>query len=121
MSRLLNSILIVFVILIFHPALSEELSGKVIRIADGDTITILDSTNTQHKIRLYGIDTPKKGQAFGDAAEKHTSKLVYGKPVDVKAYDTDKYDRTVGVVVANGVNVNQSLIIAGLAWKYSYR
>ena len=41
---------------------AETLLGKVINVTDGDTITILDDTNTQHKIRLTGIDTPKNGK-----------------------------------------------------------
>lgn len=89
----------------------------MISIADGDTITILTG-KTRHKIRLYGIDTPEKAQAFGKAAKKHTAKLVAGKTVDVTTYDTDRYGRTVGVVVADGANVNQSLISAGYAWQY---
>lgn len=36
----------------------------------------------------------------------------------VTEYDTDKYGRTVGVVRVEGVNVNESLIQAGLAWQY---
>ncbi len=38
-------------------------AGKVVKVADGDSITVLDSTNTQHRIRLQGIDAPEKGQA----------------------------------------------------------
>lgn len=90
--------------------MSHALTGKEASIADGDTITILDSNKHQHKIRLYGIDTPEKGQAFGDAAKKYTYKLIAGKNIDVKAYGTDRYGRTFGVVVADGVNVNQILI-----------
>jgi endonuclease YncB( thermonuclease family) len=51
---------------------------------------------------------PKKRQAFGKVAKKHTSRLVAGKTAEVTSYDTDKYGRTVGVVVADGVNVNQN-------------
>jgi micrococcal nuclease len=113
----LKSVIHFIVFFFLCPSLGYAISGKVVSIADGDTITIL-SGKSQHKIRLYGIDTPEKGQAFGNVAKKFTSKLVAGKTVDVEAYDTDKYGRTVGVVFANGVNVNQSLIIAGLAWQY---
>jgi hypothetical protein len=60
----------------------------------------------------------QKGQNFGNAAKKHTSKLVAGKTVDVEPYDADRYGRAIGVVFADGVNVNQSLIGAGLAWQY---
>jgi len=93
------------------------LSGKVISVEDGDTITIL-SGRTQTKIRLYGIDCPEDGQPFGRAAKKFTSRLVHGKHVSVTKYDTDKYGRTVGVVLVNGVNVNHEIIGAGYAWQY---
>lgn len=108
--RVFAAHLLLFFLLLSTPALSEVMTGRVVSIADGDTITILNSSNTQHKIRLYGIDTPEKGQAFGNAAKKYTSELVAGKTVDVEVYDTDRYGRTVGVVFANGLNVNQSLI-----------
>ena len=99
------------------PQVTVALEGKVVSIADGDTITVLQDRN-QIKIRLYGIDTPEKGQAFGKAAKKYTSALVARKTVKVIPYDTDKYGRTVGVVLVGGVNVNQSLIATGLAWQY---
>ena len=38
---------------------ADTLLGKVINVAVGDTITLLHDTNTQHKIRLAGIDAPK--------------------------------------------------------------
>ncbi len=105
-------------LLLSTPALSKVITGKVIHIADGDTITILDSNKTQHKVRLYGIDTPEKSQAFGNKAKKFTSSLTASKTAEVTAYDTDRYGRTVGVVMVNGVNVNQSLVEAGYAWQY---
>ena len=107
-----------FIILLIVPSLSFALTGKVISIADGDTITILDSSKKQHKIRLYGIDCPEKGQPFGKAAKKHTAKLTARKMATVTEYDTDRYGRTVGVVQVDGVNVNENLIKAGLAWQY---
>lgn len=117
--KILFSTLFFFILFITTtPDLTYALSGKVVSIADGDTITILDSSKTQHKIRLYGIDTPEKSQAFGKAAKKHTSNLVARKVVQVTTYDTDRYGRTVGVVVVDGLNVNQSLIENGFAWKY---
>ena len=40
--------------------------GRVVGVSDGDTITVLDNSNTQRKIRFAGIDAPEKGQAFGE-------------------------------------------------------
>ncbi len=117
MQHLTIQLLLLF-ILTATPALSQVITGKVVSIADGDTITVLDSSKTQHKIRLYGIDTPEKGQAFGNSAKKYTASLTAGKTVKVIAYDIDRYGRTVGVVMVNGTNVNQSLLEAGYAWQY---
>ncbi len=54
----------------------NELKGRVVKVADGDTITILDAGNNQHKIRLNGIDVPEKSQAFGQKSREHLSSLV---------------------------------------------
>ncbi len=40
--------------------------AKVIHVADGDTITVLNNSNRQIKIRLNGIDCPEKAQAYGN-------------------------------------------------------
>ncbi len=53
-----------------------ELAGKVIRVADGDTITILDAAQAHHTIRLAGIDAPEKGQAFGTKSREPLSSMV---------------------------------------------
>ena len=33
-----------------------QLRGKVVAVAEGDTLTLLDTNKVQHKIRLTGID-----------------------------------------------------------------
>ncbi len=48
-------------------AVADTLTGKVVKVADGDSITVLDNTNIQHRIRLQGIDAPERKQAFGNA------------------------------------------------------
>jgi len=60
------------------------LNGKVIRIADGDTVTILDADNTQIKVRLYGIDCPESHQDFGTVARKFTTDHCFRKTVKWK-------------------------------------
>lgn len=97
---------------------STVITGKVVSIADGDTITVLQN-NQQFKIRLYGIDCPESGQAFGNKAKEFTSSLVFGKTVDVTVYDIDKYQRNVGVVRVDGLNVNEAILKNGFAWKYT--
>lgn len=83
-NRIYRFSIILTLILSCFPSICNSLTGKVISIADGDTITILDSSNQRHKIRLYRVDTPEKSQAYGKAAKKHTSQLTYRKIANVK-------------------------------------
>jgi endonuclease YncB( thermonuclease family) len=98
---------------------ADVISGRVVGVADGDTITLLDSTNTQHKIRLAGIDAPEKKQAFGTASKKSLSDLVYGKQVEVDWSKKDRYGRTVGKVIVDGIDANLEQIKRGMAWFYA--
>jgi micrococcal nuclease len=94
-----------------------QLSGKVVSVADGDTFTMLVN-NGQIRIRLHGIDCPEKGQDFSNVAKEFLSEYVFDKVVTVRIMDTDRYGRTIGMVTINGVNVNEKLLEAGLAWHY---
>lgn len=97
---------------------AEALSGRVVGVADGDTITVLDSTNTQHKIRLGGIDAPEKKQAFGNVSKKSLSDLVFNKQVEVEWHKEDRYGRKVGKVLVNNEDINLEQVKRGLAWFY---
>ena len=96
------------------------IEGKVVGVADGDTITILTDAKVQIKIRLYGIDCPEKGQDFGTKAKKFTSDFCFGKKVRVKNKGTDRYKRMLGIVYVNSGNLNEELLINVLAWQYKY-
>ncbi len=110
---------ILSLVLILLPSFSWAWSGEVVGITDGDTITVLNSKTLKDvKIRLYGIDTPERGQAFSKRAKQFTSKLVYGKVVEVEVMDTDRYGRTVAMIYADKNLLNEELVKAGLAWVY---
>ena len=79
------------------PSLAMAWEGKVVGIADGDTIKVMHDGHGE-KIRLYGIDTPERHQDFGTKAKQFTSDKVFGKVVRVEAIDRDRYGRTVGVI-----------------------
>jgi micrococcal nuclease len=99
--------------LISYSHAATEITGKVIGISDGDTITVLQN-KTQYKIRLYGIDCPESHQDFGTKAKQFTSDLVYWKQVKVVQQDMDRYGRTVG----GDLCLNQEIIKNGFAWVY---
>ena len=99
-------------------AQAETLSGRVVRVTDGDTIVVLNSSKVQHKIRLTGIDAPERGQAFGTKSKEHLSDLVAGKSVVVDYSKYDRYQRMLGKVLLNGEDVNLEQVDAGMAWHY---
>lgn len=99
-------------------ASADILNGQVVAIADGDTVTVLDASNKQWKIRLLGIDAPEKKQAFGQKSKANLSDLVFNKQVSAEYSKKDKYGRTVGKIIVDGVDANLEQVRAGLAWHY---
>ena len=97
---------------------AETLLGRVIRVQDGDTITVLDDTRTQHKIRLTGIDAPERRQAFGNVSRQSLAEQVAGQSVAVEWDKVDRYGRKVGKVLLGGLDCNLEQIKRGLAWHY---
>lgn len=120
-SRSISSIrriLTLAAIFLTSQAQAETITGRVINIADGDTLTILDESRTTIKVRLAAIDAPEKAQAYGQRGKQGLWDLCFGKPVIVKVMDTDRYGRTVGEVACAGTNANEAMIERGMAWVY---
>lgn len=106
-------------LLLVAPAAAQDaLHGRVVAVADGDTITVLDTGNQQHRIRLNGIDAPEDGQAFSNVSKANLSELVFGRDVIVVGSKTDRYGRLVGTVIVGATNANLEQLRAGLAWYY---
>ena len=99
-------------------AWAETLTGRVVAVQDGDTITVLDAANVQHKIRLSGIDCPEKSQPFGQAAKQSMSDQVFDRDVRVESDKRDRYGRVVGQVWVGEVDANLEQVKRGLAWHY---
>lgn len=97
--------------------LPKSIIGKVVGIADGDTITLL-TENQQLKIRLAGIDAPERNQDFGQKSKQFLSSLIFGKTVVVNATKIDKYGRIVGQIFHDKLDANLEMVKVGLAWHY---
>jgi endonuclease YncB( thermonuclease family) len=97
---------------------AETVTGRVVGVADGDTITVLDAVKVQHKIRLAGIDAPEKKQAFGNRSKELLSDMVFDKTVNVETEKRDRYGRQIGKVLVNGLDVNLVQVERGMAWFY---
>jgi len=115
MKTLIISILLMLPTILF----AQVISGKVVKIADGDTFTLLVNNHDQVKVRLDGIDAPEKKQAFGNKAKQYLSSMIWGTPVTVKVLKKDRYGRSIGKVSTSKFkDVNLEMIKAGYAWHY---
>lgn len=97
---------------------AQTITGRVVGIHDGDTATVLDAGNKQHKIRFAQIDAPELRQDFGQRSKDNLSGLIFGKAVTVEVETVDKYGREVGKVLVGGVDANLEQVKAGMAWAY---
>ena len=79
------------VILAATAAQAGELRGRVVVVADGDTLTILDAGRQQHRIRLAEIDAPEKRQPFGQRSKQSLSDLCFGRDAVIEDGGRDRY------------------------------
>lgn len=99
-------------------ARAETLVGRVVGLADGDTVTVLDSQQVQHRVRIAGIDAPEKRQPYSARSKLSLSALVMGREVAVDWRKVDRYGRLVGTVRLDGVDAGLEQVRIGLAWHY---
>jgi len=103
-----------------RPTPAFGIAGRVVRVADGDTVSVLDNNNTQHKIRLQGIDAPERNQRYGKKSRDALSGMVSGRTVGVVVLGKDSYGRSNGTVYLGERNINLAMVAAGHAWWYRY-
>lgn len=97
---------------------ATNLEGRVVSVHDGDTLTLLDNSKRQIKIRLAEIDAPESHQPYGSRSKQELSGLAFGRPAAVQVQDIDRYGRTVGRITVDGVDVNAEMVRRGAAWVY---
>src|SRR6516162_9974120 len=99
--------------ILYSPALADDpprpFTGKVVKIADGDTITVLHN-KTQHRIRLEGIDAPEKGQAYGAKARQTLADKIFGQKVRVDWTKRDCYGRIIGRVYLGERDISLEMV-----------
>lgn len=119
-STMLLQILVAAVLLavLITSSFAATLQGRVVGVHDGDTVTVLDASKHQVKVRLAEIDAPELGQPYGSRAKQALANLVNGKDVRVEAQAQDRYGRMVGRIYSNNVDVNAALVAQGAVWVY---
>lgn len=99
------------------PKVTEELSGKIIAVTDGDTIKLLVNKKSI-TVRLEGIDAPESKQSFGARSKQALSEMIFGKDVVVKKTGDDRYSRTLGFIFLGDTDINAKMVEDGWAWHY---
>lgn len=115
-----NIILTLLTFLLSSISYAQALTGRVVKIADGDTFTLLTADNEQVKVRLDGIDAPEKGQPFANRAKEYLSSMIWNdSTIVVTVIKKDHYGRSVARISTAGIpDVNIEMIKAGFAWHY---
>jgi endonuclease YncB( thermonuclease family) len=105
----------VLVLLLFQSAHAETLSGTVVAVIDGDTLTVADAAKRQHRVRLAGIDAPQAKQPFWLQSARSLARLCYRKPAKVE-WKAKERGLLVGEVTCDGVAANAEQVRRGMAW-----
>lgn len=93
-----------------------EFNGKVVGVADGDTITVIDAKQRQHRIRLAGIDAPERGQAFGFRSKENLAKWIYERDAWIEEIGASRDGKLLAKVYVDGHDAGLVQVRAGLAW-----
>jgi endonuclease YncB( thermonuclease family) len=100
---------------------AETITGKVVGVADGDTLT-LDSEGRRVVVRLSGIDAPERGrpngQPFGRKSGDELRALALHQVVTVETHKQDRYGREVGTVEVGGKDLGLEQVRSGMAWVF---
>ena len=99
-------------------AAAQPISGKIVGITDGDTLTLLTPAKTQLKIRLAEIDAPESGQPWGKQSKAMLSDLAFGKQARLVVTDKDRNGRFVARVYVGSLDVNAEMVRRGGAWAF---
>ncbi len=114
-----NKIVQIIILLAISVSLTgAEIAGTAIKIIDGDTVSIQETSGNTYRIRLYEIDAPEKRQPYGLAAKLYLAIAISGKTVTVLPRGNDQYGRMIGEIIFEEKNINSELVRNGLAWHY---
>jgi endonuclease YncB( thermonuclease family) len=100
------------------PAAFADFTGRVVKVSDGDTLTVLVN-KAQVRVRLDAIDAPELKQAFGQRSRQSLVTICAGKTAEVVEQGKDRYGRTIGRISCAGVDANSEQLRRGMAWVFA--
>lgn len=95
------------------------ISGKIIKIVDGDTYDLLTQEKVTYRIRMNGIDAPERGMSFYKVSKNFLGKLIFNKQVKIEQLDKDSYGRLIcNTLLDDTIPVEYEMVKNGLAWHF---
>ena len=73
---------------------AETVTGKVVSVADGNTLTVL-SGKGQQLVYLAGIEAPQRGQPYASRSWQNLMHMAYGKEATLECRKADRDQRRV--------------------------
>lgn len=95
-----------------------ELEGRVLRIGENGAIELGMRGTPPIWVELYGIELPAPGQKYAREAWRGLERMLGREKVDVEIIGRNDWGNLMGIVTAQGQNVNRQMLIQGLAWVY---
>jgi endonuclease YncB( thermonuclease family) len=96
-----------------------ELTGRVVSVSSGDSLSILTPAYEQVQIRLVGLDAPEPSQPWSKKSRDLLLCLTIGKNVRVVPYGKDAWGRVLGDVYFGSLSINKAVVERGGAWAYA--
>ena len=97
------------------------LEALVVGVYDGDTVTVAGEfagAREQKRLRLTEIDSPERGQPWGDRARQAMADKVFQRQVRIAPQGEDRYGRLLGRIYVGDRDINREMIQEGHAWVY---
>lgn len=115
----INNLILLLLSLTLIP-ISGCTTPRVAYVYDGDTVKIQTQMRS-FKLRLKDIDAPEHYQPHSNKSRNALIKLCQGPHIDIQYHltGTDKYQRALGSLHCNQVDVSAYMVEHGHAWMYS--
>jgi micrococcal nuclease len=97
----------------------EEITAKVTKVVDGDSIKVRSADGKEYEIQLEGTDAPEIKQEHGKESSDALKKMLFDSDVRVTWKKKDNFDRPLAQVYKGQMHVNEEMIRTGNAWHFS--
>ncbi|MEQ1828792.1 MAG: thermonuclease family protein [Pirellula sp.] len=101
------------------PAIADEsMEARVVKVFDGDAILVVGKDQTEHEVKLEGIDAPELKQEFGSESAEALTRMLQDKTVRLTWANKDKFERPLAQVYLADKHINLEMLKNGMAWHF---